>query len=912
VSRRRARQVSRSSCHNYYMNVTDFGYNLVVDLDTRTTSSQLFLLVKASPILRHSLEDEHNYASYYQFKKQGDHHGVVVTSEHLSPGRWYIGVCNYVQEVALFDDKRASSPHSAALPNDAAYTVVATLNRTQDKAETSQAEEHRPLDMEDRGFDRGFVSVDAGGKAASCDAAGGACPSDAKGKPQDGRLPEERDIATVRASQKGRRASNRAGAAAAALRGGAAGKLAEGQQRAADKGRKRAEAEEERLVGEIGAANAADVKGEERTETLFWAVRAESLEKELEKVREEMEIVKEELTGALSHNTPSAASAAELPPLAQPGVDDDELSADEGRGGSSSYTPGHPAASRRRRRLSTVPAVLVAWVPDTLLPGGELCDEVGICIGGVVVGLFMSAFVIALALFAIREREFARAEDKSCAHHRQRQQSDSAVHTSSAPTQPPASASIKAGKGKGSSKRASPEGKKEAHAPASVYAPRGKERASAGEEDDGSKGTQPLARAVSASSWRDVELLERRCQEMEEQLNLERQRRTADTAKEGPNAGDAHASGRFHAKEVEELMQALQAANQRVYDLETSSRRLKEDAEAAEARVERISREKAAAEKAAEVLEFLLSQGAPSVSGASAYSLEDPVADTSVLSMPAAAGGAGRRRPSALHADSVALPAPRTPLPTIPVALSNPTTPTLSHSGMAPIGTPSHSTHTPSSLGTPARHMGSGSHASSRLGTPARSLAGAMDGMDMCGSEGGWCTAPGTPMDGTAFAAFMGMNSSLDCSLPLGALEGDVSCSSFVGCGRGDCGSEHLCDACDRELGEGFSLDRIDGIGALGGGGGEGGVMAWSGARERDSDGVSSVGGNEESTTWPTRARGRRGGRRQKRVGAEAGASAGGGHAGAAGSGCDGPERGDVSNGADLATSMALAALGDD
>jgi len=153
------------------MNVTDFGYNLVVDLDTRSTSSQLFLLVKASPILRHSLEDEHNYASYYQFKKQGDHHGVVVTSEHLSPGRWYIGVCNYVQEVALFNDRappKSGSQQNLPSPDDAGYTIVATLNRTKDTPHTPQShsrhnagdkrEQHSnkiPLDefeMEKRGF----------------------------------------------------------------------------------------------------------------------------------------------------------------------------------------------------------------------------------------------------------------------------------------------------------------------------------------------------------------------------------------------------------------------------------------------------------------------------------------------------------------------------------------------------------------------------------------------------------------------------------------------------------------------------------------------------------------------------------------------------------------------------------------
>jgi hypothetical protein len=48
-------RVSTSSCHNYYMNVTEIGYNLVVDLNT--SSSALFLLVKASPILRHSVSD---------------------------------------------------------------------------------------------------------------------------------------------------------------------------------------------------------------------------------------------------------------------------------------------------------------------------------------------------------------------------------------------------------------------------------------------------------------------------------------------------------------------------------------------------------------------------------------------------------------------------------------------------------------------------------------------------------------------------------------------------------------------------------------------------------------------------------------------------------------------------------------
>ncbi|KAJ1488845.1 hypothetical protein T484DRAFT_1744354 [Baffinella frigidus] len=131
-------RVSRSSCHNYFINVTAVGHNLVVDLDT--SSTDLFLLVKASPILRHSLEEEHNYANYYQFKKQGDHHGVVVTSEHLSPGRWYIGVCNYVQEEALFANSRdapsSGARNTAAIASrDPEYSVIATLK----PAETSKA-----------------------------------------------------------------------------------------------------------------------------------------------------------------------------------------------------------------------------------------------------------------------------------------------------------------------------------------------------------------------------------------------------------------------------------------------------------------------------------------------------------------------------------------------------------------------------------------------------------------------------------------------------------------------------------------------------------------------------------------------------------------------------------------------------
>ena len=180
-------RVSRSSCHNYFMNVTDFGYNLVVDLDSRSPSSQLFLLVKASPILRHSLEDEHNYASYYQFKKQGEHHGVVVTSEHLSPGRWYIGVCNYVQEVAIFDDTRAASRHSTPFSDDAEYTVVATLNRTK---EQPVRPEEGVEDVDDKSLEtdrQGFVDVDIGDKGSRSSASGvGLCNVKTKESRQDG------------------------------------------------------------------------------------------------------------------------------------------------------------------------------------------------------------------------------------------------------------------------------------------------------------------------------------------------------------------------------------------------------------------------------------------------------------------------------------------------------------------------------------------------------------------------------------------------------------------------------------------------------------------------------------------------------------------------------------------------------
>jgi len=337
-------QVSRSSCHNYFMNVTDFGYNLVVDLDTQSPSSQLFLLVKASPILRHSLEDEHNYASYYQFKKQGDHHGVVVTSEHLSPGRWYIGVCNYVQEVALFDDKRAASHHSSSASDDAEYTVVATLNRTKQKLVNTEegvgAEEETALDMDKRGF----ASVDLEDEGASCAASGGgACPNAKKQKSHD------KKSSAPRTGQKRKLTSNPSVT------------VTNSGERSGFGRRRRAEEEEERsVVAGAGHAAGTESSGKVDPETLFWAVRAEALEKELERVREEMEIVKDELTGVLSHTSPTRppksplARASHLHADAE--EDDGMLQAEEAAHDQMAYThPPHPAAARRRRKLSALP-----------------------------------------------------------------------------------------------------------------------------------------------------------------------------------------------------------------------------------------------------------------------------------------------------------------------------------------------------------------------------------------------------------------------------------------------------------------------------------------------------------------------------------------------------------------------------
>ena len=161
-------------------------------------------------------------------------------------------------------------------------------------------------------------------------------------------------------------------------------------------------------------------------------------------------------------------------------------------------------------------------------------------------------------------------------------------------------------------------------------------------------------------------------------------------------------------------------------------------------------------------------------------------------------------------------------------------------------------------------------------------------------------------MDGTAFAAFMGLNSSsIDCSLPLEALEADSS--SVLGCGNSDCRGDGSCEACERERQESLP-GGMEGMAIL-----DGTVVdGWVSMRERDTDGVGmSVGGSEESPSWPTRARGRRGGRRQKRVNGEgipvaSNASAAGMEA-VAGDEMSVKDQGDC-----LATSMALAAIGDE
>jgi len=117
--------VPPGACHNYFIHVQMSGLSLLVDLNT--TGGVPFLLVKESPVLGDPSggdSDEHNYANYYQFKSEGEVHGVVVRSEYLSPGRWYIGVCNYeVREKVYKEGDQDGEP-------DSQYSFMATLSRT--------------------------------------------------------------------------------------------------------------------------------------------------------------------------------------------------------------------------------------------------------------------------------------------------------------------------------------------------------------------------------------------------------------------------------------------------------------------------------------------------------------------------------------------------------------------------------------------------------------------------------------------------------------------------------------------------------------------------------------------------------------------------------------------------------------
>ena len=844
-------QVSRSSCHNYFINVTDFGYNLVVDLDTRMSSSQLFLLVKASPILRHSLEDEHNYASYYQFKKQGDHHGVVVTSEHLSPGRWYIGVCNSHEEMALFDDKRATSQHNPPLPGDAAYSVVATLNRTKEKSEEKPQRERtvakttagaiseaRPQDG--LNAHRGFESVeDSKVEGKSC-AAGDVCKKDQQ---------QDQEAALELAAMTERKLA----AAAAAHR-------------------KRAEEEERRLVGERALYGGVEDETR-RSEALFWAVRAEALEKEVERMREEMAIVKDELTTVLSHTKPAETSGAPLPPLLQDQMEIDAEGDTNKAVEPSDMLPRHPAAGRRKRNLSAIPAFMLALVPETLLPGGAMCDEMGVCIFGVSIGLLLSAAFICVAIVVVRGRELSRDEKhNTCAKPVKKQPPSSSSHQHKAAL----SASPGTADQRKASKGVCAASKLDAQKLEAGSTPGLKERAN------------DVQQSSEILSSHHVELLEGRCGLMQGELSLKHRQHEGDGGQRGAEEWlpDSEAQERERAREqelkVQELMQALEDANSRVSTLESDTRRWKENAEAKEAHIARISREKAAAEKAAEVLESLLSHG-PSLttppptfagSGAVAAVQADP--------------GSGKRRPPAVHAELGITPthsAFNTPLRTVSSSFvatnaaagqqsaSLPPTPMQGSTGLAPIGTPSPhhlqkkrvAKHTPASTPSPAvSRISFGPSGDSSFERSGSTVA----------DEEGFSGSVATPMDGSAFAAFMGINSALECSLSLEALEGESSC------GSAECCAEQLCHACMARHGnaeQGGALECVN---------------------------------SEEGSNHPTRARGRRGGRRQKRVGADPALPAvemGAGASPLSQTGTDGEKES-----GDLATSMALAALQDE
>lgn len=248
-------KISRGSCHNYFMNVTARGYNLVVDLNT--SSSQLFLVVKASPSLRYSLEEEHNFANYYQFKKQGDHHGVVVTSEHLSPGRWFIGVCNYVQDAPFFEEKKAK-PSKDGMAY-AEYSVMAALNRSLSE----------PVENCASSFSKDETSTNPLAEGASFAATNAA----------------QRDK-TIFEERKERRVAHREPEFAVNLHSNE----------------------------DDGGVPTEDV----HEQSYVWAVRAESLKKELEKAREEIAGLKEEIGKAQHDATPQDRNA---PPIFPESVD---------------------------------------------------------------------------------------------------------------------------------------------------------------------------------------------------------------------------------------------------------------------------------------------------------------------------------------------------------------------------------------------------------------------------------------------------------------------------------------------------------------------------------------------------------------------------------------------------------------
>mmetsp|Transcript_46609 Transcript_46609/g.72952 ORF Transcript_46609/g.72952 Transcript_46609/m.72952 type:complete len:692 (+) Transcript_46609:401-2476(+) len=251
-------RVSRSSCHNYFLNVSALGYNLVVDLNT--SSSSLFLLVKASPILRHSLEDEHNYANYYQFKKQGDHHGVVVKSEHLTPGRWYVGVCNYVQDAPFFDERRSGSSKKDTATDYAEYSVIATLNRT-----TSGVHE-----VEQKGCGLECQQQEKEARILLHEAT---APELSRENTRNQMLDSEMPM-----SSRTRRTAERSTPAPSTA------------QRTESSYRK-----ETHMPAESEALE------ESGRQALFWAVRAETLQKELDKTKDEVAAIRQEIAGS-SHS----------------------------------------------------------------------------------------------------------------------------------------------------------------------------------------------------------------------------------------------------------------------------------------------------------------------------------------------------------------------------------------------------------------------------------------------------------------------------------------------------------------------------------------------------------------------------------------------------------------------------------